>query len=107
MDVNSEAHRIDEEDQLRVEDARATAKWLRILAISAGALGVGSVLAVAWFYFDETMTAEQAVGALISSAFFTIFSGAAAYGSASNLDINASRMEREIKRSQLGLSKRA
>jgi hypothetical protein len=101
MDQSLSARRIDEEDQVRVDDARITARWLRVMAIGAGLLGLISFIWVGWFYLDGSLNVEQAVAALVSSAFFTIFSGAAAYGSASNLDINASRMEREIKRSEL------
>jgi hypothetical protein len=105
MNISEKANKIDQGDRVRVEDSRVTAKWLRGLAIAAGLLGFGSIFAVGFFFFEGSMNAEQAVVALFSSAFFTIFAGAAAYGSASNLDLSASRLERQIDISQLELAR--
>jgi len=88
----------DHVDYERVVDARTSARVLRRLAYTAGILGFLSIFAIAWAYLRGEMSAEAAVTAAFSSGFLTILTGASAYGSGVNLDINASRMEREIRR---------
>jgi hypothetical protein len=96
IDAGREA--IDTLDQERVADARASARWLRWIAASAVTLGVLSFLLILHAYLWRELGAEKAVAAAFGTTFFTILSGATSYGAASNLDINASRMERQILR---------
>ena len=88
----------DRSDYERVVDARASARTLQRLAIAAGVLGCIALGVIAVAYLLGELSAEAAVTAAFSSGFFTILSGATAYGSGVNLDINAYRLEREIRR---------
>jgi len=88
----------DRVDFERVVDAHSSARMLRRLAYAAGTLGFLSLFAIAWAYLRGELSAEAAATAGFSSGFLTILTGASAYGAGVNLDINASRMEREIRR---------
>ena len=89
-------------DLARVADARSSARWLRRIASAAGTLGVVSFVVILLGYLLREISAEQAIAAAFSTTFFTILSGATSYGAASNLDLNASRMERQVMQTLAG-----
>ena len=94
--VHMDQREVDTIDLARVADARSSARWLRRISGAAATLGVLSFVVILAGYLLREVNAEQAIAAAFSTTFFTILSGATSYGAASNLDLNASRMERQV-----------
>ena len=92
----AELDALDDDDLERVKDARSAARTLRWMALGAALLGVAALILTVWAYLEGSVSIEAALGFATSSGFFAILSGATAYGAGSNLDVSASRLEREV-----------
>jgi uncharacterized membrane protein YqjE len=88
----------DKADLARVATARSTAGVLRVLAWIVAAVGLVSVIVFVILLVIGDVTLEQFFAALFTFGILTILAGGSAYASASNLDLSASRVERDVNR---------
>lgn len=73
--------------------ARRTANFLMRLGWSVLWIGVASVIVTCVFFALDDISADEAALTIFGTALATILSGAAAYGTAVNIDLGASRLE--------------
>jgi ABC-type enterobactin transport system permease subunit len=88
----------DERDLHRVHRARYVARLMRRLGWVSLVLGVLALLGIVALLVMGEMSLEQAFLAATGTALVTMMSGASSYGSSMNLTLNASRLERDLRK---------
>ena len=89
----------DERDRYRVARARSVARLMRRLGWVSLAVGVTALVGIVALLAVGDLDGEEALLVVTGTVLATMVSGAATYGSGMNLTLSASRLDRDIARS--------